>query len=61
MKWIRKLFGIQTPLEKKKKEYEDVMNKVFTAQRNGDLSKAGEYLKIAEALEEQINTLREET
>lgn len=61
MKWIRKLFGIQTPLEKKKKEYEDVMNKVFTAQRNGDLSKAGEYLKIAEALEEQINALREET
>jgi hypothetical protein len=61
MEWIRKLFGLQTPLEKKKKEHADVMNKAFIAQRNGDLSKAGEYLKIAEALEEQINALLETT
>ena len=55
MEWIRKLFGLQTPLEKKKKEHADVMNKAFIAQRNGDLSKAGEYLKIAEAPPTQVS------
>jgi len=54
MKWIRKLFGIKSSLEKKQAKLAELREKAFEAQRRGNLSLAGKYLHEAEALETEI-------
>jgi len=54
MDWIRKLFGLKSPIEKKKAKLATLRQKAFQAQRNGDLRKAGKYLHEAEMLETMI-------
>ena len=54
MKWIRKLFGIKSSLEKKQAKLAELREKAFEAQRRGNLSLSGKYLHEAEALETEI-------
>jgi len=54
MKWIKRLLGLNTPLEKKKKELSSLQHEAFYATRNGDLRKASELSKKAELLEDEI-------
>ncbi len=54
MKWIKRFFGLDTPLEKKKKQLSVLRKQAFLAQRNGDLRKYGTITKQAEELEDQI-------
>ena len=54
MKWIKRFFGLDTPLEKKKKQLSELRSQAFLAQRNGDLRKYGALSKQAEDLEDQI-------
>ena len=54
MKWLLKILGIKSSVEKKKAEVAKLREKAFKAQRNGDLSLAGQYLSEAEALEAEI-------
>jgi len=54
MKWIRKLFGLKTPLEKKQDKLARLRKNAFDAQRRGKLSLAGKYLHEAEILETEI-------
>lgn len=54
MKWLLKILGIKSSVEKKKAEVAKLREKAFRAQRNGDLSLAGQYLSEAEALEAEI-------
>ena len=54
MKWFRKLFGLKTPLEKKKAKLALLRQKAFEAQRVGDLRAAGKYLHEVEMLETVI-------
>jgi hypothetical protein len=54
MKWIKRLLGLSTPLEKKKKQLSSLRHEAFYATRNGNLRKAGELSKEAELLEDEI-------
>jgi hypothetical protein len=54
MKWILKLFGIKTSLERKTEKLAELRAKAFDAQRRGKLSLAGKYLHEAEILETEI-------
>ena len=54
MKWIKKILGFKTPLEKKQSQLTILQNKAFQAQRNGDLRLAGKYYQEAEVLETEI-------
>ncbi len=54
MKWLYKILGIKTGIEKKKQRLSTLQKKAFEAQRNGDLRLAGKYLMEAEALETEI-------
>ncbi len=54
MKWIKRLLGLDTPLEKKKRELSSLRHEAFYATRNGDLRKVGELTKKAELLEDEI-------
>ena len=54
MKWIRKLFGLKTSLEKKQDKLAALRKSAFDAQRKGKLSLAGKYLHEAEILETEI-------
>ena len=54
MNWIKRLFGLASPLDKKKKELSAVRLKAVQAQRNGDLRTFGDLSKKAEALEDEI-------
>ena len=54
MKWIRKLFGLKTSLEKKQDKLAALRESAFDAQRRGKLSLAGKYLHEAEILETEI-------
>ena len=54
MKWIKRLFGLSTPLEKKKRELSSLRHAAFYATRDGNLRKAGELSKKAELLEDEI-------
>ena len=58
--WLKKIFGIKTPLEKKRLALAVLQEKAFKAQRNGDLSLAGVYLLEAEILETEIFELTED-
>jgi len=57
MKWIKKLFGIKSNLEKKQDELRRLQKKGFEAQRNGDLRTAGKYYHAAEILETEISEM----
>ena len=54
MKWIRKLFGMKTSLEKKQDRLASLRKSAFDAQRRGKLSLAGKYLHEVEILETEI-------
>ena len=54
MKWLKKLFGIQTQLEAKKSKHEKLLIQATKAQRNGNLREAGRLLHEAELLESEI-------
>lgn len=54
MEWLKKILGILTPIEKKKKQLSIVLEKAFKAQRNGDLKNAGILQKEAAEIENEI-------
>ena len=54
MKWIKRLLGLSTPLEIKKRQLSSLRHEAFYATRDGDLRKAGELSKKAELLEDEI-------
>lgn len=54
MKWLLKILGIKSSVEKKKAEVAKLREKAFKAQRNGDLSLAGQFLSEAEAIESEL-------
>ena len=54
MKWIKRLLGLSTPLEKKKKELSNLRVLAMSAQRNGDLKKYAAISKKAEGIEDEI-------
>ena len=54
MKWLFSMFGIKSPIERKKERLSKIREKAFKAQRNGDLRTAGKYLSEAELLETEI-------
>tara|TARA_R110001583_G_scaffold14285_1_gene60073 strand:- start:4006 stop:4188 length:183 start_codon:yes stop_codon:yes gene_type:complete len=54
MKWLRKLLGINTPLEKKKKALSNLRVQAVMAQRNGDLKRYAALSKKAEGIEDEI-------
>jgi len=54
MKWIKRLFGLASPLDKKKKELSALRSKAMQSQRNGDLRTFGELSKRAEEIEDEI-------
>ena len=57
MNWLKELFGIKSPIEKKKRILESLQQKAFLAQRNGNLRLAGKYYHEAELLETEIERL----
>ena len=61
MKWIKKILGFSTPLEKKKNELSSLRNEIFHATRNGNLRKASQLSKKAELLEDKIMEMFNET
>ena len=60
MNWLKKLFGLKSPIEKKKVMLERLQQKAFLAQRNGNLRLAGKYYHEAELLETEIEKLTRE-
>jgi hypothetical protein len=54
MKWIKRLLGLSTPLEKKKRQLSALRREAFCATRNGNLRKAGDLSKKAVLLEDEI-------
>ncbi len=58
MNWIKRLFGLTSPLDKKKKELSTVRLKAMQAQRNGDLRTFADLSKKAEQLEDDIVELQ---
>ena len=59
MNWIKRLFGLASPLDKKRKELSEIRRKAMLAQRNGDLRSFGELSKKAETLEDEIVEMAE--
>tara|TARA_R110002012_G_scaffold251576_2_gene429486 strand:- start:976 stop:1161 length:186 start_codon:yes stop_codon:yes gene_type:complete len=54
MKWIKKLFGLRTPIEKKKAELSKMRQQAMIVQRNGDIRAYSELSKKIEELEDEI-------
>lgn len=54
MKWLRRLLGLSTPLEKKKRQLSALRHEAFHATRDGNLRKAAKISKKAELLEDEI-------
>ena len=54
MNWIKKLFGIQDPIDKKRKKHAKLLEEAFNAQRKGDLRKAGLLTEKAKLIEKEI-------
>ncbi len=61
MKWVKKLLGIKSPLEKMMAKLAKLQEKGFQAQRNGDLRLSGKYYHEAEMLETEIAEMMEAT
>ncbi len=55
IEWIKQLLGLKSELEKKQDQIRRLQEKAFEAQRNGDLSLAGDYQKQADAIAESID------
>ena len=55
MNWLKKLFGIKSKEEKLREKMGDLLQKVFEAQRAGDMEKAGIYQKQADAIAQQLS------
>ena len=58
MNWLKKLFGIKTPEEKKLQEVDRLQKLAFDAQRKGDLSLSGKYQLKIDAIYDEIEKLR---
>ena len=54
MKWIKKLFGLRTPLEKKKAELSKMRQQAMIVQRNGNIRAYSELSRKIEELEDEI-------
>ena len=54
MQWILELLGLKSSVNRQKQKLEQLRQKAFEAQRNGNLRLAGKYLAEAEVLETQI-------
>jgi len=54
VQWIKKLLGLTTPLDKKKKELSNIRVKAIMSQRDGDLRRYATLSKKAEKLEDEI-------
>ena len=54
IEWIKQLLGFKTELEKKLEKIKTLEEKAFQAQRNGDLSLAGEYQKQSNEIADSI-------
>jgi len=51
---VKRLFGLSTPLEKKKKKLKLLWSEAMICQRNGDLRAYADLVKQAHALEDDI-------
>jgi hypothetical protein len=60
MKWIKKLFRIQSPIDKKRSEHAKLLEQAFIAQRKGDLRKSGLLTEKAQILEREIMEMTEQ-
>ena len=56
IEWIKKLFSFKSELEKKQDQIRKLEAKAFEAQRNGDLSLAGDYQRQAQVIADSIET-----
>lgn len=54
MKWLKRLLGLTTPLEKKKKALSNLRVQAVMTQRNGDLKRYATLSKKADQLEDEI-------
>ena len=54
IEWIKQLLGFKSETEKKQDQIKKLHEKAFKAQRNGDLSLAGDYQKQAEEIADSI-------
>jgi hypothetical protein len=54
MKWLKRLLGLSTPLEKKKKALSNLRVQAMMTQRNGDLKRYAALSKKATQLEDEI-------
>ena len=54
MQWIKKLLGLTSPLDKKKKELSNIRVRAIMSQRDGDLRRYATLSKKAEELEDEI-------
>ena len=61
MKWLKRMLGLSTPLEKKKRELSSLRHEAFYATRNGNLRKAGTLTKKAELIEDEIMEMLSES
>jgi len=61
MKWIKKLFGTQSPIDKKRKKHAKLLEEAFNAQRKGDLRTAGLLTEKAKLVEKEILEIVEST
>ena len=54
MKWIKKLLGLRTPIQKKKAELSKMRLQAMKVQRNGNIRAYSELSKKIEELEDEI-------
>ena len=54
MEWIKRLLGLSTPLEKKRRELSSLRGEAFAARSKEDLKLARELCEKAELLEDEI-------
>ena len=55
MNWLKKLLGLKSKEEKLREKMGDLLQKVFEAQRAGDMEKAGVYQKQADEIAHQLS------
>tara|TARA_A100001011_G_scaffold379908_1_gene446490 strand:- start:1358 stop:1555 length:198 start_codon:yes stop_codon:yes gene_type:complete len=61
IKWLKQLLGFKSELEKKQEQIRKLEEKAFQAQRNGDLSLAGDYQKQADEIADSIDKSNNQT
>ena len=54
MNWLKKLLGLKSKEEKLREKMGNLQQKVFEAQRAGDMEKAGVYQKQADEIAETL-------